>query len=287
MDGNLLEKYNFICKTFKLQPETSVDPSFYRPLSGEEKATVHPMTLAFEWDEHPENASLEYRKKFLGQSTEKPTKSATEVLEEAGFYRTTIDDVQRTQRPISGTAKAYVGEFEGIGSPWIWIMGRAGVGKTLTAAWVAAQGYLRVGIAPTYIAAQEMTERVNSCGNYRGSDGHATKYEVRRKWQDAEWLVIDGLGMERCNNPSFETLSKVIENRAARKLPTILISRYSPMEWLIRYQNRGLDGQEISRQRRMLVNALGGWKRDKEAAKEAVRMHVCIITEEDNRQKIA
>lgn len=135
---------------------------------------------------------------------------------------------------------------------WVYVWGASGVGKTQLASAFGVE-LLAKGRQAGYVTAPELIVRLN--WRAEGFEAHL------KRAQEVPTLIIDDLGVERCNQYAGEQLSLVLEGRRRQGLQTVLTSEASRSEVSRRYAVVGMRrvGQLLRgvREVRIEVNAAG------------------------------
>ena len=259
--GTLQERVNYVLGMTKQPEGYEARPELYAKsnLMGAAK----PEETAFMFDHDPEGAPPEYRRRFLDPAP--APRGIVAVASEAGFPAEVLNVLPNLSRPVPERILEWGRGFHGEGTPWLWLTGGTGAGKTCAAAVAAYEAARHAGegeaLKPgdiVFVSARELTEIVDCCGKYRDQTGRPTKYEARQKWERAGLLVLDDLGLERHAATSWDTLSQVYRARAEAMLPTITTCPYSGGRWFAMY--RGIaDAHEAKSLAGRIAYALRGW----------------------------
>lgn len=288
MEKTLLDKVNQVRRHIGAEPVKTADPAMYKPIVG---TSAVPEQWAYTYD-HPKDygelaeAPGWYRKLFDAEARP-AVRDAAQVVADAGFPRIVTDEIGSLSRPVPEKVTAWGEEYGGVGTPWLWLTGGTGAGKTCTAAVAVAIAGRRVdegeatGGRFEFVSARDMTELVDGSGFYRGRDGKATKHEMRQKWLTCDLLVLDDLGLERHTATSWDTLSRVIDGRQAEKLPTIITCPYSGSVWFDFYKK--VDAHERGRLAGRMGDAMSGWTHKRAELKR----HTVDLTDSDGRIELA
>lgn len=257
------------------------DPDRYHAVEGF-RSHWSPEELAWDYDHIEGDAPSEYVKAF-GEAEEAFTVSAGEAARAIGFPLIVCDALEGLAHPIPEAVRKWAGSYRGVRTPWLWITGGTGAGKTCTAAVAAveARRHASRSGAFTFETARHITEIVDGSGNYRDRTGHETKHEAMAKWIEAELLIVDDLGLERKTATSWATLSRLFDERQAEKRPTIITCPYSGSQWLHSYEG-STDRHEIMRLAGRIGDALCGWTGDT----AAMKAHRIDLTGDDMRLRL-
>lgn len=243
---------------------------------------VYPENLAYMYDHEPQYAPKKYCELFLDNQTA-TIREPSEILVSARFPRVVVDIIPKLTNPVSEKVTSWGIEFNGIGTPWLWITGGTGAGKTCNAAIATILAAQKVDEAKgkainfVFVTARDMTEIVDGSGNYSGRDSKLTKHEVRRQWLNADLLIVDDLGLERHTSTSWDTISRVLDGRQSEKLPTVITCPYSGASWVKKYNRE--DPHETYRLASRIADALSGWTH----SKSNVKAHVIDLEASNQR----
>lgn len=259
--GTLQERVNYVLRMAKQPEGYEARPGLYAPshLMG----CAKPEEIAFMFDHDPEGAPPGYRRMFLDPAP--APRGIVEVAREAGFPAEVLNALPNLRRPVPEGVLEWGRGFHGEGTPWLWLTGGTGAGKTCAAAVAAYEAARHKGAGEAlrpgdivFVSARELTEIVDGCGKYSDQTGRPTKYEARQKWERARLAIFDDLGLERHAATSWDTLSQVYRVRAENMLPTITTCPYSGSAWFAMY--RGIaDAHEANSLASRIADALRGW----------------------------
>lgn len=281
-EKELLAKVNCINRQLGRELAESADTSLYGPMVGTHGPAE---AMAYEYD-HTDRAEVPEWYAMVATQSEK-VRSFSKVAEDTGFPLVTTDRLPHLKRRVPEKVIEWGKAYSGLRTPWLWITGGTGSGKTCAAAVAVGLAGQRVdrgevrGGKFVFVTARDMTEIVDASGNYSGRDSKETKHERRDRWIGADLLVIDDLGLERHWMTSWETLSRILDARQAAKRPTVITCPYSGHEWFEMYGK--VDSHERRRLKGRIGDALSGWTGD---PSEALR-HVADLTGGDMRLQLA
>jgi DNA replication protein DnaC len=106
------------------------------------------------------------------------------------------------------------------------LLGPHGTGKTALACRVLAESMARGQHVAHFCFASE----IDWCARHRGDETASGAKRWQLLTRDAQWLVIDDLGMERDAEWNRRWLEEVLTSRYAWKVPTIITSNWSAEE---------------------------------------------------------
>lgn len=270
--GTLQERVNYVLGMTKQPEGYEARPELYAKsnLMGAAK----PEETAFMFDHDPEGAPPEYRRRFIDPAP--APMGIAEFAREAGFPAEVANALPNLSRPIPEGALEWGRGFHGEGTPWLWLTGGTGAGKTCAAAVAAheAARHTATGEAlgqggVAFVSARELTEIVDGCGNYSDRTGRPTKREARQRWVAAGLLVLDDLGLERHTATSWDTLSRVLRERAEAMRPTVVTCPYSGKAWFAGYRGAA-DPHEAESLAGRIAYALRGWDASADIARNVI-----------------
>ena len=147
-----------------------------------------------------------------------------EMLEEMSFETFNTEKVpganQEQCQYLSlalGTAKNYVNR-DGQSTPWLYIRGYTGVGKTHIAVAIAKES-ISEGIAVTYWKLPDFFDRLRQTYSDRDSTTFSPLFDTVR---NAELLILDDFGSQRLTDWSLEKLHQLISYRHERRMRTVV-----------------------------------------------------------------
>lgn len=121
---------------------------------------------------------------------------------------------------------------------WLYLHGRAGVGKTHLASFQIRQHHVD-NDGSAMITAAELVSKYRACFDRTSSDSQA---DIDRTYKLAPILVLDDLGTESITPYTNEIIFALIDNRITCGRPTIITSNYSIQKLASRIGNsKGLD----------------------------------------------
>ena len=106
------------------------------------------------------------------------------------------------------------------------LLGPHGTGKTALACRVLAESMAR----GTHVAHFCFASEIDWCARHRNEETPAGARRWALMTRDAQWLVIDDLGMERDADWNRRWLEEVLTSRYAWKVPTIITSNWTDEE---------------------------------------------------------
>ena len=184
-----------------------------------------------------------------------------EYVEMAGFPAVTVDAMSYLERPVDERVMEWARAFHGVKSPWLWLMGPTGRGKTVSAACAVAEVARRMdaGEVPrcdvAFVRADHLTGEYSSVGFY-GAD---SKYRFVQRVSSVGLLVLDDLGSEARGAVPFEAVGGVLGQRLDDMTPTIVTTQYGASEFMERMVGRGADRRDTESTLGRVCDALAGW----------------------------
>lgn len=214
--------------------------------------------------EYCERTGEECPPRFLaeaGMSATTRERTREEYAADAGFPPVTVDALAHLTRPLHPRVMEWAGSYRGAGSPWLWVMGPTGRGKTVSAACAVAEVMRRMdaGEVPkapvTFVRADRFTGAYSSARLY----GEGSKYDLVRGVSDAGLLVLDDLGSEARGAVPFEAVGLVLGQRLDDMAPVIVTTQYGAHEFMERMAGRGADRHDVAATLGRVCDALAGW----------------------------
>lgn len=173
------------------------------------------------------------------QSKQPDHSSLPALYQDVGFkdFQVTDDNRQAVE-----AIRSYLSKPE---TPWVYLTGGSGTGKTFLAC-VAANELLRRGKKVHFEEADELLERLRE-------DVRQKKDERLAWYQKMPCLVLDNLGDKLESEWAAKQLGKILKHRYDRALPTLITSPYSVQELRSQLVPRG---QEKNRECRKLAQMM-------------------------------
>lgn len=134
-----------------------------------------------------------------------------------------------------GTAKDFV-KPDGQSSPWLYIRGDTGVGKTHIAVAIA-KASISDGISVAYWSVPDFLDRLRQTYSTRDQTAFSSLFDTVR---NAELLILDDFGLQQLTDWSVEKLYQLISYRHERRMRTVVAGHYE-------VSNHGRDESERNR----------------------------------------
>lgn len=176
------------------------------------------------WQESPEHRRAE-------EEAEREARAAGEfkarqALRAAGvpeYFRTVLDRLAIEPPP---QVARWAEGFEGKGTPWLWVTGGTGAGKTTAACWALREVAGRAGAAK-FLTARELKAEWDG-GSLFGED---SKHDRLAPYERCGLLVLDGLGEESTGTSFIDALFDLVDSRYNAMLPTVVTSQHGLKEY--------------------------------------------------------
>ena len=196
---------------------------------------------------------------------ERRERTPEERLESAGFPAVTVDALGYLTRPMPDAVREWAEGYRGRGTPWLWVKGATGRGKTCAAAWAAAEVMRRMDageVRPssvTFVQADRLTELYGEAPRFRDGKSARTKLDTIGDVSGAGLLVLDDLGSEVRFRVPFEAVGHVIKDRHDAMLPTIVTTQYGATDFMGKWLGRGATEEDAEATVGRMLAALAGW----------------------------
>lgn len=173
-----------------------------------------------------------FKAAFIRKAAPTPRRQPFDVLRAAGFPHGIYAIERPWELPTSHTTEAWAEELIGDCGPWLWVTWHDARHRACELARAAIAAAAIIDGQITYKDASDLCEEVNSADMY----GANSKHNVMMPYRRATLLVLDGIGTERQDSHSLETLVKVMRAREAQNMPTVIGSTMGIKQWLAGYR---------------------------------------------------
>lgn len=223
----------------------------------------------------------------IGRTAPGPERTPAERAEAAGFPAVTVDAMGYLTRPMPEAVREWAAAYHGTGTPWLWLMGPTGRGKTCAAAWAVVEVMRRMDAgelarsSARFVRADKLTGLYSSARLY----GEGSKTDVIEDVAGAGLLVLDDLGSEVRGAVPFEAVGLVLGERLDAMAPTVITTQYGAGEFMDRMAERKADRHDVAATLGRVCEALAGWPHGvtSEERNAAIAAHVVELGGEDMR----
>lgn len=209
-----------------------------------------------DWDaEHPEEAAARLEgEKALERERER--RGLAERSVRAGVPKRAFLDATRGRFELHPTVATWVARQGREDSPWFYLAGGTGSGKTTTAAraWLELS---RRGIHAAFVNARALQQAWDGGTNY-GTKDRQTKAEAIAPYKSAPVLFLDGLGEEFTSRSFVACLFDLIGHRSDNLLPMFITSQHSFNDYRARMFEKTQDREMCAAITSRIVGGMGG-----------------------------
>lgn len=228
------------------------------------KFDTHSFMSPREFVEYCERTGEECPAQYLAEAGVPRTareRTRGEYAAEAGFPAVTVDALSHLTRPMHPRVMEWAAAYRGTGTPWLWVKGPTGRGKTVSAACAVAEVMRRMDAGEVSNAPAAFVRADHLTGEYMAANlyGKDSKYDLVRRVSEAGVLVLDDLGSEARGAVPFEAVGLVLGQRLDDMTPVIVTTQYGAREFIERMAERGADAHDVYATLGRVCDALAGW----------------------------